>query len=762
MAVSKFQSFGVRRDKDLKDLQNAYTALANILDDLSIDSLGFIPEDLNVIKGLKDTDITVDQISEVNDIIRQYSPSEGGSALPLTPLITIQDNINNYKILTESPASLTGGLGPNTYFYPEELIANSTVIADAFANNELTFDTLITGNTAARVGPVSYWDSGYFLFDDKLHPTFRNDRGLILWEGYLNDVYDSIITTTGFLLVEQDQFDDGNWTLKSAIYQPTREVTIDTVVWDGTFSTVTISESDTKVVGKNDYITNKSSGIQIAEIVTSKSFTVESDITGSYANGATLPLEFDIGAGDELTTFRIPLFKTANFDRIKTRIAMWWPDPDDHTEITVNNYGIRSANFSVRNNLNQFSSMSFFFLYSEPFEANVASSSFREFFEGHLNPKAQTSNSQLDTSGKLILNYEPNLQFANNLQTTSATINAVSKGLGNLFTANGTFADVEVGDWAVFYYDSGGSTEYYSSQIEQVINTANIIINKDDFNIADANTNIPLLIFKNNGLIGLYRNEGSGVISELQGGGTALTEAKVDNLIGGVVYGDLVTDFSSINTNMLRLTGYDGNGNISSTEDFQGAETLPSSGIVAVYAQGGLLDYSRETQCVGVYGKEVTSLVAANTNQITVSNTNGISTGDYVQFGDPGTIISLGTTVASVTNSTVFVLSDNTLDEIPNSATITLIESAQGDPGATSKEFCVLPLNTAPPFEGSANGLSTTSSFPDLEVNILAFNNLFLDIDTGNISDSSGITEYTEYLELFSEEANTTYKLIIR
>ena len=65
----KYRSFGVRRENNLSDIDNKVQALNNLLNDLpgveEESGITFISEDLDAIRGLKDTDIGPDSFIQL-------------------------------------------------------------------------------------------------------------------------------------------------------------------------------------------------------------------------------------------------------------------------------------------------------------------------------------------------------------------------------------------------------------------------------------------------------------------------------------------------------------------------------------------------------------------------------------------------------------------------------------------------------------------------------------------------------------------------
>lgn len=177
------------------------------------------------------------------------------------------------------------------------------------------------------------------------------------------------------------------------------------------------------------------------------------------------------------------------------------------------------------------------------------------------------------------------------------------------------------------------------------------------------------------------------------------------------------------------------------------------NGYVLVYSHRGLNDNSISTQCVGVYGKENATfpVVSAGGTKIYLYDTEGITVGDVIQY--PGFIPGYNpaytgsdanqngvnsTTVTSInapdTNSGALdasqlplslpsvTISRPLLVDLPNAYTLIFIKnnaifSHTVGSIVQDKNYCVLPLNTAPPFLGNNTGLSTSIDYPHMKIN---------------------------------------------
>ncbi len=136
------------------------------------------------------------------------------------------------------------------------------------------------------------------------------------------------------------------------------------------------------------------------------------------------------------------------------------------------------------------------------------------------------------------------------------------------------------------------------------------------------------------------------------------------------------------------------------------------NGYGLIYAHRGLSDQSTATECVGVVGAEVANQVTNSANVPLTFIPEGLQTGMKVYFAGidiNNPIIPDGTTIQSITGNTVVLSTTVSLNQ---SVTIVFAPSVS----ATNKEGCIMPLNTAPPFAGTDDGLETTGTAPHLVV----------------------------------------------
>lgn len=245
---------------------------------------------------------------------------------------------------------------------------------------------------------------------------------------------------------------------------------------------------------------------------------------------------------------------------------------------------------------------------------------------------------------------------------------------------------------------------------------------------------------------------------------------------------------------------------INTADDAVRIEDMP----MLVYSHRGLNDNSIKSQCSGVYGKEVASYPQVNsgTQIIHLYDVEGISVGDVVQYpgrivgydpvsiaggtsntntdgsqfarvaainttgsdnGDgeilPSIILEHGPSTYTYSSNDGSGITTNTVyNNIPQAFTLIFIKEGanSNDPiwsqnsGQHLKEgnnniiddknYCILPLNTAPPFLGSSAGLSTSIQFPHLNINgdFECTGLEFKQMATQEVTDVPGYTQSTD------------------
>lgn len=792
--ATKYQKFGLRADKNLSDLPNKDTALANVLNGLSQNEV-FEPGDIRVINGIRNLDVNKGDLSEVDGIVQEYSPLAGGNNRAVQPLITVKDSIDNFKIVLGDPPFLSGGSGPISNIYPSSLLSNQNLIDETSLGSDI-INVVTSEDQEKIVGPIDFWDNGVFRLDTKLHPDFSDPFGAVQWEGYAN--FSSIrFETTGLLIVEQDIADDGNWTIYKSIYDEEYEIAVTAGTYNADSDRTTIPLADWtdhryiaigQTVAKTTY-TGPDDPLSIIEFAYNEdtqaaSFTVEGELPDN-TNTSNVILGNILGDDTILDTGTIQLYKSYRGDKIKTRITWWYPD--------YNQGDLYQTKTLITNPFTSSERLPYAFWYKEYDRDYVAPvGSIEHFIDNRASPTKTDSEAPLQINDSVYMDYEPPTSSGDIVRTQTATF--YHESFGKLV---GGFSSVEEGDWICFRATSNNDT--YTRQIKE--KESNDVVYVDDFDnfiAADENTTYIAKIFSRRGLVGVFEfewnqsNYGQASISPINNGESFGNVLYNDYLIYGMTYDP--ADTGGAFDNIYRLSDVSYSGSTASTNliDVFGSNianqtesTTAAKKFVGVYLNTGLKDLSTVAQCFGTYGKEVATTISGGAT-IQLLDVDGISIGDYAQFvgtngfvnGSPNAVsrsgyIDVGVEVTGINTSTNTITLAATsggtapiVGEVPSAATIVFVQGGLSvndqtyDPAdPVDREFCVLPLNTAPPFEGTATGLRTRTAFPHLRVETLAVSGFDITLSSAPVEVTTE-TQYSKYLPITHN--GTTYKALIK
>jgi hypothetical protein len=211
-----------------------------------------------------------------------------------------------------------------------------------------------------------------------------------------------------------------------------------------------------------------------------------------------------------------------------------------------------------------------------------------------------------------------------------------------------------------------------------------------------------------------------------------------------------------------------------------GEQTLTTTeGFVAIYASKGLMDFSTIEECTNVFGIEAAANGGVGDTSIVLKDVLGIKSpvvdgsntsdlGDFVYFDGsiPYDNSSLGkmTKVKSLNTTTNTIELENEDGDVqltallPLGSTVVFVPQDAGPNsdgwGRENKEYCVIPLNTAPPWEGTDNGLASPALTVDRDFGVMAkelrFVDLSFDMPAENIKkyDSSDPSTSSKYLNI--------------
>ena len=724
--TTKYQKFGLRADKNLDDLINPYSALGNLLDGLAVEqSLGFVPADLQVINGLRNTTVSNEDFLQLDGILQEYTDSATDAILPLQPLVTIKDQIDNFKVIMGDPPQTLGGDGPNSYLVP----SSDMIDIDNLSKTSTGSDVRVSNSNT--IGPIDFWDSGVFIFGVKLYQKFPDTFGAAQWIGY-TDIDRATVTSTGLFIIEQDPLGDDNWEIFKSIYAETRTVDVESSVNDGSQTTIQLAEGEARFVCLNDRFNDDEN-----HIVTGVDNTTDVVIIqGTPTIGSTASFTFTMST-DEIDSGRFYMRETYRNDKFRLRITVMWPDTEDGRRLPNKNF-----TFNDRGNTT-FQYSYFYKTYDRAYNDSPKPGSYLYFDKNRANPLAENFNAPLQVTDTLSIDYVPPQDVTDKFISTSPRT-FTHRGLGKI-ESTGQFDNVEYGDW-LHIVDTNQVL-----QVTQRVDDDIAYVKYDLISDIAVDAEFTATPVKNLGLIGLYTlqqtSDTTGTLVSISGG-PVISEVRADYLIASAG----LTKFKRVNS----VSG----STVTVSNVYSGdASTLETgSNLVAIYSSKGLEDLSSVAQCIGVFGKEVT--VAGSTATIGVSDTTNItlSPKTYVQFTGASSSVNADVYVSGISGTTLTLSRDGGgaifSGTVEVASTLVFVEEAYYD--GTNKEFCIIPLNTAPPFAGTQAGLTTTANEPNLRANTIAFNEINI---KGATSAETTDSTFSETLDITYN--GVTYKALI-
>jgi len=654
--------------------------------------------------------------------------------------------------------------------------------------------TKVTGTLPNIIQTSDDWDVGRFQWDSALHNSFSVNDGLVQFVGYQIDNYFPPIQTNGLFLIEEDTVDtandDTNWRFIRGT-NTSRVIPNYNITWltnsDG-YTEITFSNrEDWRKVGVNMTVSlNGTDAGQVTEIKTDGGVyrvCLSVDFGTTESSGTTVAeFSFEIG-GDTLIAYSQLDFTQPPGDfRRKVRYTCWWP--------TGTGEGAKIFG-KPEGSSYDFSSLNF---YKEQLDSTFVSQrySYPYFRDNRANILKQDGNTEVRIDNKFLNVYQKpgvtkdilqNLSvFPDTVASSYNTITAKTVSAKTDGSINGTdaFTTAEVGDFIVSSRHDGSNQLHYVYQIEQKVSNSKVYVDPTYLNITgiSENSGHNIVLVKNNGLIGIYKSvDTSGTntltIERTQEGIKAKYPFEVEE--DCIIYKVDDGPFGPSNTDSTHSTHRYGfrvrstthnNNRAAVTADLtvdanptnSSATVSTNDGFVVVYSSKGLLDRSTTEECTGVFGREVTANANSGQNEIVVNDPSGISVGDLVYFD--GTIPYDNTSLATMTR--VKAISGNTLQlgkgsPAPNTnvnlssllavgSTVVFVPSNAGPNsdgwGLNNKEYCIIPLNTAPPWEGTDLGLASPAVSATENFGVMSkefrFVNLSFELPTANI------TKYTE------------------
>ena len=628
-----------------------------------------------------------------------------------------------------------------------------------------------------------FWNNGVFELGSKLHPSFPNTYGLIQWTGYLSSNFRQEWESTGLFMIEEDIVDDGtnnNWVRLKSVYS--RSIALSNVSWttDGSTTTFSLGSTDEQRLSQVKHIcTVMKITISATEYEVNSvneqagTCTVLANITA----GGPQSLTFTWSLSDDLIRTGSILFtEPRTGGRVRVRYTVWWPNPADIGLAANSTYRTKRFAYAIENS----DRLPFSMIYSTYDRNQVFGPyTYKYFVDNKAGALAQRSEFPLRVNNTISMNYTPPGSISDVVKgmsggatTIAVRTMTIADSYGRL---TGDFSGYEVGDWISF---ETTNPNHFAYQIQEIRSGGIAYVTQailSDTGLSVGST-ISVITFKNLGLIGIYRLSSSGgtqgSLYPVGGQTVSATEVYSDYIITGIAH-DGNPGFQP-----LRITSVDGGSapNAIVTSDYlSNGSSLPNTSAesfyAAVYATRGLEDLSAVQQCSGVYGREVATAATSGATSVILTTNVGVSVGDYVQFaglggtGDP--VISEPATVTAVNgNGTTITISPAVRSgkTLNANSTLIFIKAANKSAfGSDNKEYCVIPLNTAPPFEATTAGLTTPTINANLSVQGITFGALDITVPSSKIVDlaSSPLSNNRGDYYFPIKYGNITYKSLI-
>lgn len=731
----KYLTLGLRRDKNLSDVQDPTQALNSLLDNLfstSEPNTSFISEDLDAIRGIQNSNITVGKLSALSNTTVKFSkigtdPITGNIVIveeEVSPRIRLKDRIENAYLITSENPAIQGGKGLNCRFI--ESFDINPGLRTSTGENIFNFNS-------DQIQEI-FWTSGYFNFSSTIDPTFRDQYGGLQWTGWfspsLRDPNVNItVYSTGLYIFEVDLREDGNWQTLASIYSDVRSVGV--AATQSNTTTVTLANGEGVYVAAGDFWGNYTEGGTNTVILTVVGDTLTLDSPVDVVSGQSYNVTKILGQTRTQKTVAFPSLAVGDF--LKVRISAWWPD---------NNQPVEDKNIEF-----DYIGTSLFFynMYDQKPNPIPGPLEIRQFLSDVVTPAQNTLgqnglNRNFFVNNSALINFSPVSGFSQIAKSSQVNLtvndyNRVIRFASGL--PNAAIGDIIVPTTSGTFINSLPNRQFI---IQDDISTSVRVSNQ----FANTNLTIPVFVVENKGFVDWLIGTVSGTTVTIQEGNTSLLRR-----------GYIAITTTTAPNSWIRITSVSANSFTTSAS--LGSGTL----LILVYSDKSLIDTSKDILCEGVIGQEVQTTVLTG-NQIVLKSSQGVTIGQVIQFTGADSnnpIIPTGTTVTNVSGSTV-TISNNITGELRADSTLVFAPSGT----LVNVEGCVVPLNTAPPFVGTPLGLSSTSlgvrtvaSNPTLAVNA---NNIELDTPSGNIVSISGSNSFNRVLQI--NLLNGSYSILAR
>jgi hypothetical protein len=694
-----YKRIGIRRDRNLGDLQDKGLSLNNLLDGLVDGSDTFITEDLDAIRNIFAYNLESAGYREIIGSRVQFTNNNGVN-IDFLPRITYQNRLDKLKIFSGTPR-INGGNGLTAKYYnPNQVFENTTAV---FSGTPIKQD--------------NFWEDGNFDYSGKITPEAVDVNGGVEWSGYFipttSGSHRFDIRTSALMTFE---FETEGYTSGIGTYTEHSRIGLSStfVGSGGVGNAITLATpSNTKFIGIGQSVSNANIvvGTLVENYNTGTGVITLTPPSGS-ANAITSIIDSEnivfskaIGQQTQILHSTYALEKQRRY-HIRFRYYI----PSSFNAIAVvrnfNVYILRPNDFNIDD-------LRYNYLYGSDYDfSQSAKGDFNIFLDNSVlvggggtalgSSSASSEYVKIKSTKKIDIKYSPKTSLAG---ITKATVSGTTTNNTKVISITDT-SGIEIGN---FIFGTGIPENTVVDDI--VINTFIIT------STASTASGTPTLTFiDHRGFVKRGVGSISGTTLTLSSGNTTNLKNKM------VVIGNGVTQYTGITTT--------GSGNAVTVSPSQ---TIGAGTTLFFYQSRGLIDEGLAAFCVPAVTRCIftSSSVVAGSTSLNVVDTTGVANGMRVL----GAQFANGTTVSSFT-STQIVISTATIAAIASGGNFTVTSTPAGE---GDRSLCCPPTDTSPPFSPTENGLDTTVGFPNLKINggNIKFDSLTATVSGGNITNTA-------------------------
>jgi len=548
-----------------------------------------------------------------------------------------------------------------------------------------------------------FWTNGLFEFSNKLDDTLGGGNGAIQWNGfYVPDASGPStfnISSSGFIIVEiSNSF--GDLEIKKNIYKAERTVFSENVDLEGDQVRTTVQQAATIAVGdvlravfdgNGDPVELPEDRDVVVDGVGATTITLSESINDSGI-GEDWRFDFDISPliGVDSFSFSFVLPELEKYVPVQIRITYWFPGEDIQ-------YFNKSLDVNLTTQLKSGGDLPYWYLYTEVGDQQT-DEGFKGFYDkrlllggGTIGPEEVVVASQYNkwlSIKPLVLKYDPPRTYADAVRGTYrysiiTSSNVVSTTSTSPFTDN-----LEIGNLLIGAPIPDGA---FITDISR----NNILIMSE---LATEDAVLDIVFMDHRGYLG-------------NAFATSLSDVTTVNTTTGLLVGTVVIAENVPSGDFVRIT------EIINNRQFRTNRNLNLSGTERIYfySDRGLANRAYDNFCEGTLGAEIAVTASNGDTYLTLNTTEGMSPNQVIQSApfipfDPDQ--SIITRIAEVNpggypaNTVRITRALAHPDNKDMVAGITLVVAPSDT--TLNKEACVIPLNTAPPFVGTIEGLRTT------------------------------------------------------